>query len=982
MNFNDKKNNEKIKELKEYDVIKQQNIKEVNSEGWLLKHKKTGAKIVLLSNDDDNKVFNIGFRTPVNDDTGVPHIIEHTVLCGSDKFPVKDPFMELAKGSLNTFLNAMTYPDKTMYPVASYNEQDFKNLMHVYMDAVFHPNIYKEEKIFKQEGWHYELESEDADLVYNGIVYNEMKGVYSSIDGVIDRITLQSLFPDNGYSCESGGDPDFIPDLTYQQYLDFHRRYYHPSNSYIYLYGDMDMVERLEWIDKEYLSKYDALEIDSEIKPQPAFNKAKEITKSYAITDSETVEDNTVLTLNYVIGTSLDAELNIAFQILEYALMEMPGAPLKQALIDAGIGKDVYGQYEDDIYQPVYSIVAKYANECDKERFIKIINDKLQEIVAEGLDKKSLLAGLSSLEFKIKESDFGRYPKGLMFGLQMMSSWLYDEKQPFVLLETDKIFAKLKIMIDTDYYENLVERYLIKNTHKSVVTLVPQKGLTALKEQTLSEKLAAKKASMTKKEIEDLIRETAELKTYQEEPSTEEALKCIPLLKISDINPDPRPIISQKETVGNITMLHNDLFTNGIGYIDIVFDCSDMPKRYHNYVGLLKHVLSYVDTDKRKYTELNTDIDLNLGGFAFDTGLYVNNKNDSTIFTVEIHAKMLYEKIEKAFKLIKEIVLNTKIDDDKRLKEILEELKSRVHSSITRSGDSAALLRAMSYYSKPYYLKEQTTGVSFYKFLEDILDNYQDKKHKVAQMLRETIMYSFRADKMMLNYAGNRESFEKVKALTLKLKEELYDSPVTGASWEFVPNQKNEGFKTSGQVQYVARTGNYYKHGEKLPFNGSFQVLANIMKCEYLWNNIRVLGGAYGCNCMFTRSGDVIFTSYRDPNLKKTSDTFLEAANYVKEFTADERQMRKFIIGTISSMDTPLGAADRSGREFSLFITEMDYETLKKERTKILSTTQEDIRELAPLIKAAMEQNNICVLGSQSSIDDAEELFKETKELA
>ncbi|MFQ9514759.1 MAG: insulinase family protein [Eubacterium sp.] len=976
------KNNEKIKELDSYEVIKHQWIEEVNSDGWLLKHKKTGAKVVLLSNDDDNKVFNIGFRTPVSDDTGVPHIIEHTVLCGSDRFPVKDPFMELAKGSLNTFLNAMTYPDKTVYPVASYNEQDFKNLMHVYMDAVLHPNIYKEEKIFKQEGWHYELENKDADLIYNGIVYNEMKGVYSSVDGIIDRVTLQSLFPDNGYSNESGGAPEFIPELTYEQYLEFHRRYYHPSNSYIYLYGDMDMAERLQWMDQEYLSGYEALEIDSSIPLQPAFEAVKEVRKAYSITDSETLEDNTVLTLNHVIGTSLDAELNIAFQVLEYALMEMPGAPLKQALIDAGIGKDVYGQYEDDIYQPVYSIVAKYANECDKERFVQIVKNTLEKIVADGLDKKSLQAGLSSLEFKIREADFGRYPKGLMFGLQLMSSWLYDDYAPFVLLETDKIFEKLKAMIDTDYYEKLVRKYLIENTHKSVVTLVPEKGLTTLKENKLAEKLAAKKASMTDDEIEKLVRETAELKAYQEEPSTEEELKCIPLLKISDINPNPRPMIGQKETIENVVMLYNDLFTNGIGYMDIIFDCSDIPEKYQNYMGLLKHVLSYMDTDQRKYTDLNTDINLNLGGFAFDAGLYVNSKTDKTIFTAEIHAKMLYEKIDKVFEFIKEIVLHTKLDDEKRLKEILEELKSRVQSSITQSGDSAAMLRAMSYYSKPYYLKEQTVGISFYKFIEDILDHYEEKKDEVISMLKETIKYAFRKDRIMVNYAGDRDSFNKVKELTVNLREKMYSEPEKTEEWEFVPNQKNEGIKTSGQVQYVARTGNYNKPGEKADYNGSLAVLGNIMRCEYLWNNIRVLGGAYGCNCLFNRSGDVMFTSYRDPNLTKTSDTFLNAPDYIRNFTADERQMRKFIIGTISSMDTPLGASDRSLREFSHFITEMDYETLKRERAKILSTTEDDIRELAPLIEAAMKQNNICVVGSQSSIDEAGDLFQETKNLA
>lgn len=974
-------NNEKIKELKSYEVIKRQWIDEVNSDCWILKHKKTGARVVLLSNDDDNKVFNIGFRTPVSDNTGVPHIVEHTVLCGSDRFPVKDPFMELEKGSLNTFLNAMTYPDKTIYPVASYNEQDFKNLMHVYMDAVFHPNIYKEEKIFKQEGWHYELESEDAELTYNGIVYNEMKGVYSSVDGVVDRVTLQSLFPDNGYCYESGGAPENITDLTYQDYLDFHKKYYHPSNSYIYLYGDMDMVERLEWMDEEYLSGYDYQKIDSEVSLQESFSELKKVTKSYSISDNESTKDNAVLSLNYVVGTSLDIELNIALQVLEYALMEMPGAPVKQALIDEGIGKDVYGQYEDSIYQPVYSFVAKYSNETDADRFISTIENKLKELIHNGLDKKALRAGLSSLEFKTKESDFGRYPKGLMYVLQMLSSWLYDDNEPFILIETNKVFEKLKNAIETDYFEKIIEKYFINNNHKSLVTLVPEKGLTNLREKELAEHLADKKAKMSSEEINNLIRETAELKKYQEESSTEEELKCIPLLQLSDINPEPRSIIGQKSKQDNIEIVYNDLFTNGIGYVDILFDCSDMPKEYLPYMGLLKNVLSYMDTEDHQYTDLNTDIDTNLGGLSVNTGIYVNDVKQDTILTVEVHAKMLYEKIEKAYELIDEIILHTDFSDTKRLKEIIEEIKSRLNASIIKGGDRAATRRAMSYYSKPYYVREQISGIDFYEFVKELLDDFEARKEEVVEMLNKTVQKIFVKSRIILNYAGDKESFEKVKNLTFKLNRCLSEKAINQEAWELVPEQKNEGFKTSGQVQYVVRAGNYNEYEDQYKFNGSLQVLGKILKSEYLWNNIRVLGGAYGCNCFFSQYGDVVFTSYRDPNLVKTNETYLNAADYIRNFTADEREMRKFIIGTISSIDMPMGAADRSGRELGIYISGMDYETLKRERQELLSTTQEDIRKLAPLIEKAMKQNNICVIGSQSSIDSAQELFKEIKEL-
>ena len=446
-----------LMKLDAYEVMLQKELKDLQSEGILLKHKKSGARILLVSNDDENKVFTIGFRTPVDNSTGVPHIIEQTVLCGSDKFPAKDPFVELVKGSLNTFLNAMTYPDKTVYPVASCNDKDFQNLMDVYMDAVFHPNIYKHEEIFRQEGWSYHLDEEDGELTYNGVVYNEMKGAFSSPDGVLDRMILNSLFPDTTYANESGGDPDVIPELSYEDYLEFHRTYYHPSNSYIYLYGNMDMEEKLKWLDKEYLCKYDTKEVHSEIGFQQPFDKMHEIFAKYSISTSESEEDNTYLAYNKVVGTSLDKELCLAFDILDYALLSAPGAPLKKALMDAGIGNDISGSYDSSTYQPIFSIVAKNANAEQKEAFVEVIESTLRGIVENGIDKKALEAGINYNEFRYREADFGGYPKGLIYGLQMFDSWLYDEMQPFMHVESLETFSFLKEQINGRYFENLIE---------------------------------------------------------------------------------------------------------------------------------------------------------------------------------------------------------------------------------------------------------------------------------------------------------------------------------------------------------------------------------------------------------------------------------------------------------------------------------------------------------------------------------------------
>ena len=565
-----------INDLKQYEVLDEHNIPDVASMGYVLRHKKSGARIAVLSNNDENKVFYIGFRTTPDDETGVPHIIEHTTLCGSEKFPVKDPFIELAKGSLNTFLNAMTYPDKTMYPIGSCNDQDFKNLMDVYMDAVFNPNITKYKEIFKQEGWHFELESKDAPITINGVVYNEMKGAYSSADEVLSNQIYRSLFPDNTYSKDSGGNPIHIPELTYEKYLDFYHKYYHPSNSYIYLYGDMDIVERLKWLDEEYLSKYDYMEVDSQIKPQKAFDKVKYVESEYSIASDDPEENKTYLSYNRVVADSLDQMLYQAFDVLDYALVSAPGAPVKKALIEAGIGEDVYGSYDAGILQPVFSIVAKNANISDAEKFNEIITDTLKEIVKNGINKEALLAGININEFKFREADFGQFPKGLLFGLNCMDSWLFDDLKPFIHLECLDTFAKLRDKINTGYFEELIQKYLLDNTHGSEVVVKPARNKNAQEEQKLADKLKAYKDSLSDEEIQKLIDDTISLRKYQEEPSLDEDLRKLPMLKRSDLKREALGFSNIKENLSDVTLVRHEIESNGIDYITLMFDVNDM----------------------------------------------------------------------------------------------------------------------------------------------------------------------------------------------------------------------------------------------------------------------------------------------------------------------------------------------------------------------------------------------------------------------
>ena len=562
--------------LSAYELIEERWIDDLKSQGAVLRHKKTGAKITLLSNEDENKVFYVGFRTPPTDSTGVAHIIEHSVLCGSEKYPVKDPFVELAKGSLNTFLNAITYPDKTVYPVASCNDKDFANLMDVYLDAVFHPNIYKEKKIFMQEGWHYECGSLEDELTYNGVVYNEMKGAYSSADDLLDREVYNGLYPDTAYGVDSGGKPSCIPDLTYENFIAFHKKYYHPSNSYIYLYGNMDMEEKLRYIDEEYLSAYDYLEVNSEIAMQEPFSAMADVIKEYPVLENEDTDSMAYFSYNVSVGTCLDRELYVALQVLDYALCSAPGAPVKVALLDAGIGEDVYSVCENGILQPFFSFVAKNAKEEDKETFVRILEETLQGLVRDGIPKNSLYAALNNFEFKYREADFGMYPKGLMYGLQALDSWLYDAGRPFMHIEANDTFAALREKVEEGYFEKLVKESLLENSHKLLLTMIPVKGLEKRNNEELAKKLADYKASLTSQQLEQIIEDTKALKAYQEEENTPEELAKIPMLSREDLGKKAQDYCNEERRCGKCSLLYHPVYTNGVAYVRYAFDVRDI----------------------------------------------------------------------------------------------------------------------------------------------------------------------------------------------------------------------------------------------------------------------------------------------------------------------------------------------------------------------------------------------------------------------
>lgn len=969
-----------IHDLAEYEILDEHRVEDVQSDGFILRHKKSGARIAVLSNNDDNKVFYIGFRTPPEDETGVPHIIEHTTLCGSKKFPVKDPFIELAKGSLNTFLNAMTYPDKTVYPVASCNDQDFKNLMDVYLDAVFNPNITKYEEIFKQEGWHYELTGKDDELKINGVVYNEMKGAYSSPDEVLSSQIYRSLFPDNTYSKDSGGNPEYIPKLTYEAYLDFYHKYYHPSNSYIYLYGDMDVVERLEWLDKEYLSLYDYKKVNSEINKQPAFDEIKNVEAQYSITMDDSQENKTYLSYNRVVGDSLDEMLYQAFDVLDYALVSSPGAPVKQALIDAGIGDDVYGSYDAGILQPVFSFVAKNANASQADEFESIIENTLKEVIKTGINKEALLAGINSSEFKFREADFGQFPKGLLFGLNCLDSWLFDDMKPFIHLECLGTFAKLRKAVDTDYFEKLIQEYLLDNTHGSSVTVKPKRGLGNEREEALAKELSDYKASLSDEEIKKLIEDTEHLKKYQEEPSSDEDLRKLPMLTRADMKKNAMPFSNIEDELLDVKVVRHDIESNGIDYISFLFDAGDFAQSELGYLGFFTNALGLVSTEKYSYTDLANATNIYTGGISTGTASHPDIKDrNNFVFKFEVKLKVLEKNLDKALELMEQMLLSSDFTDTKRLGELVAQIKARLQANLSSSGHLVAAMRSMSSFSRYALYQDELKGVAFYRSICCIEKELSESPKSVSDKLAAIAKKLFARNRMLISFTGNNEAYGNAKPSLEKVIAGFNKMSAVGNQAEVHFNTAKEAFIDASQIQYVAKTGDFICEGYE--YTGALRLLRFILSYDYLWINVRVKGGAYGCMNTFLRSGESYFVSYRDPNLSDTLDVYDRIPEYIKNFSPDERDMTKYIIGTFSALDTPMNPEAKGSRSLSAYLEGITYEQIQKERNEILNAQPEDIRRLADLVEAVLKKDSICVIGNENMIKESAGLFENVEKL-
>ncbi len=960
-------------QIKGYELIKKERLEDIGSDGYLLRHTKSGATIVVIQNEDTNKVFDITFRTPVYNNTGVPHILEHSVLCGSKKYSVKDPFVELVKGSLNTFLNAMTYPDKTSYPVASYNDKDFANLCDVYMDSVLNPRIYEHEEIFMQEGWTYEMADKDAPLTINGVVYNEMKGAFSDPDSVVSSAIEKSLYPDTTYGYESGGDPDYIPDLSYEEFTEFHKKYYHPSNSYIYFYGNIDMEERLGWLDREYLCKYDSIEVDSEIKWQKPLDAPVEKWIDYPIAEDESEENKAILTYSALLGNILNMEEYYAFDIIDYMLLNSQSGILKKKILEAGIARDIYGGSGMYMYQPHFSIKAKEAKADKAEAFSKIIKDTLTDIVENGFDKEVLEAAIEISEFNKREADYGAYPKGLMYGLDLLDTWLYDKERPFDIFDYTGIFKKLREGVNNGLFEGLVEKYLLNNTHTAKIYAKPVKGLTSRKDEELLKKLEEKKNSLTDEEIQKIVERTHALKAYQETEETEEDLQTIPLLDIEDIDKTPEKLENDVRSIGETEVVFHNIPTNKIAYIDAYLKTDFVADDDISFIGLLSDVIKRMNTSKHTYEELETYINKNTGGVGVMFSLFNDEKNLGQYQPyIIIKSKALYTRVPKVAEILNEILTCSQFDDYNRLKEIIGQVKASIENKIC-NGSTSAIMRAKSYYSEASVVADKVSGIDYYRFICDIDERFDEVKEQVAEKLAYLFKEMVTRGNMFINVTCDEEGYERFK--------ENADALMTGISAGTKPaykrnlpiTKKNEGIKTSSQVQYVVKAGNFTEDGYK--YTGAMSVLTNLMSYDYLWKKIRVDGGAYGCGLSITAFGDVAFYSYRDPKLKNTIKVYDETVEFLENFEVSKRDMDKLIIGTISNLDTPLSARAKGEKAITAYLKNVDYDMMLKQRTEILTATAEDIKALAKPIAAVLNKNNLCTVGNERKIAEDKDVF-------
>lgn len=954
-----------------FQLKKEEYIDEVKSVVRLFEHKKSGARLLHLENDDDNKVFSIAFKTPSYDDTGLPHILEHSVLCGSKNFSTKEPFVELIKSSLYTLLNAMTYPDKTVYPVGSRNEKDFFNLMNVYLDAVFYPNIYEKPEIFMQEGWHYNLENKKDRLLLNGVVYSEMKGYYSSPEGLLEEESLASLYSDTSYAYSYGGKPEVIPRLTYKKFLEFHRKYYHPSNSYIYLYGNGDIKKQLEFLDNKYLSGFENKKVDVSLGVQEPFKEMKEVNLKYSISKDDSSENKTYFSLNYACNGDVGKKGKFALGILMYYLMNTKSAPLKRALLDEDVGEDIFGHFEVDVNPPYITICVKNTSLKKKKKFLQVVNKTLARFVSEGLDKNLLKACFNIFEFNLREADYGSKPKGFFYNLNVLKTWIYGG-DPIDYLSYKEDLTELRELLDQGYFEKLLEKHFLNNSHVSLVILKPEKGLLERKEKQLQDELDSYKGSLSSVELENLVKKTLSFKKYQNTPDSVKDIEKIPKLRVENISKEVEKISSKEEKVFGVSLLHNSLETNGISYLSLAFDTKIVPSEKLYALNILLLLLGSVATENYTREELDIFIQKYTGGCSFNREVFLFRFDDSKYLPkLLVRGKVLDRNFEKLVEIFLEIMNRSRFDDKKHIKEIIQESKSAIEMDIDYRGDDFTVKRVLSYFSDHGKYNEYVGGVSYYHYLCNLLNGFDEKWNDLKLDLEFLLKMVSNKSNLVTNIVCEEDFYIEAKKELSMMFSELKDLDLPVQKYEFCVENINEGLLTQNSVQNVAQGNNFKVLGYE--FTGKLLVLNNVISREYLWNKLRVQGGAYGANCAFSKSGNTIFYSYRDPNLIRTLDVYEGVPKFLESFKTEN--IDKYIIGTIGALDSPLTARMKGNKSLAMYLSGVGDEDLQKDRDEVLSTTVEDIRSFSGLVRDLFREKYYCALGNEGELKRNKELF-------
>ena len=955
----------------EFTLVEERSMAEVNGTARFYRHNATGAQIVSVTNDDENKVFGVTFRTPPKNSTGVAHILEHSVLCGSKKYPTKEPFLVLLQSSLQSFLNAFTFPDKTCYPVASANLQDFYNLIDVYIDAVFHPII--SENIFRQEGWHLEAETSDGPWLYKGVVYNEMKGVYSSPDSRLSEESQHAIFPDTLYSLDSGGRPDEIPSLSYEEFRDFHSRYYHPSSSRFFFWGDDPEEERLAIVARALAGKGHC-DVDSSISLQPAFAAPTRVTRAYPAEKGA----KCLFTVNWLTGKRGDLERTLTLEMLQHILEGMPGSPLRRALISSGLGEDTTGDgLQMDLAQTSYSTGLKGVAEEDLPRAEELIFSTLKELAEKGIDKSLVEAAVNTVEFSYRESNTGNFPQGLAAMLQCLATWLYDEN-PLDSLAWEKPLASIKERLakGDPVFEEAIRTLFLENPSRATVVLTPDEGLAARIEEEEAARVSAAQAAMSLKEREEVVRITRELQKAQATPDTPEALASIPSLGLGDLPSHNRLTQRAIQETSDFTMVGHELPTRGVAYMNLLIPLPKLPVRLVPSLSLFLRTFRDVGTARRDYTELGALIAAKTGGLGASLTM-VNHTDGNLRCYLNLTGKAVSSKVQDLFDILNEILLEPIKDKDvlsQRLKEMLLEDKAGLEQDLVASGHKAASTRVLTHFSPAAVIGEAMDGIHYLNTLRSRLDNWDTALPQLLEDLDELRRLLVVARPGVVHCVGSTDDMENVA----RLAEHVWHALPGGARVDgtqcisLAAPVGAEVFATPSQVNYVAKGCNLKALGYS--YHGSAAVIMRHLARSYLWEQVRVLGGAYGAFCSLDRtSGNFVCSSYRDPNVEKTVAVYDSMADYLAGISLTRGDLTRAIVGTIGDLDLYRLPEARGAYSLGRWLAGESDEALQALREEILSTTNDDFRAFAPILKEAASKGETCVIGGANAARAAEE---------